>query len=201
MESFVTCFRRCCVQWSLIACVALVGCGGGSGDADVQELRGQLNHERASIRRAAIKKLEKIGPRAAPAVDDLAVFLNDEDPQMRYRAIKALSNIGRHSKRAIDDVSLLLTSDDDQKVRYYAAKTLDQFAKEAGPAVEALTAGLADDYEKVRYYCAKTLGKLGAEAHVALDELEAISNDPDKDVQQAVKDAIRRIKKKRDKIK
>ena len=143
VESFVTCFRRCCVQWSLIACVALVGCGGGSGDADVQELRGQLNHERASIRRAAIKKLEKIGPRAAPAVDDLAVFLNDEDPQMRYRAIKALSNIGRHSKRAIDDVSLLLTSDDDQKVRYYAAKTLDQFAKEAGPAVEALTAGLA----------------------------------------------------------
>lgn len=176
-----------------VALLLLVGCG---GDAEVAKLRKELGDSDSGTRRSAAKDLEEMGVRAAPAARELGKCLSDEDSKVRYRAVKALSKIGRPSKAAINELSDALVNDSDEQIRSYSAKTIDEFADEATPAVDALIKALSDDFHKVRYYASKTLGKIGKDAHPALAELEKLLKDKDELVRKSAESAIRRIKKK-----
>src|SRR5437870_2510948 len=65
------------------------GCGG-----PVSSLAGQLKDADPTVRTAAAKALEKMGPPAKPAVPTLAATLRDSESNVRYHAAKALSKIG-----------------------------------------------------------------------------------------------------------
>ncbi len=111
---------------------------GGCGNADIATLTAQLSDRDQRVRYDAAKALEDYGSQAAPAVQELGKCLRDDDPGVRYRAAKALSKIGHASVGSIAELSAALASDPDSEVRYYAAKTIDQFADEASPAIDAL---------------------------------------------------------------
>jgi HEAT repeat protein len=74
--------------------VAMARCAGSiATGADVPALLALLESTQLCVRRAALWALERMGPRAAPAVPELEKCLRDADEEVRTMAILALGSI------------------------------------------------------------------------------------------------------------
>src|SRR5262245_44848145 len=83
--------------------------------------------------------------------------------------------------------------DEDPKVRYKAAKSLDEMGPLAEAACPALAEALSDDEPKVRYRAAKALSKIGQSASDAVPELALALKDPDPEVRYFAAKALSKI--------
>ncbi len=199
-NSFDSLARPCWLP--LIALALLVGTTTGCNkiDPDVKIQINELDDDEAGDRLDAAKELENMGKRATPAVPELAKCLKDEDKKVRYRAAKTLAKLGLASKSVSNQLGEALANDEYVKVRYYAAKALDEIAdhdpSHVKDAFPNLVNALNDEDAKTRRYVLKTLAKLGADAHSALERIEPLLEDVDKDVRRTAESTIRRIKKK-----
>src|SRR4051812_24486054 len=81
-------------------------------DSLVASLRQQLLDDAAPIRRQVVAVLDKLGPRAAPAVPQLIELLRGGHPEgTREAAAAALGRIGQEAKAAIGPLIELLSGD------------------------------------------------------------------------------------------
>jgi HEAT repeat protein len=104
----------------------------------VPRLVGLLTHDSSVVRREAAATLAGIGPKAAPAVGQLAVGLADPDPVLRAEYLSALGAIGPPAAEALS-VILAALADQDLHVRYsatYAIGKIGSAAKDAIPVLE-----------------------------------------------------------------
>lgn len=175
----------------------IAGC---DGDPEVTKLINDLRDDDPEERHDAAKALEDVGKRAAPAVPTLAKCLSDDDEKVRYRSAKTLAKIGLDAQGASIELGHALANDENAKVKYYAAKALDEIADHDPGKVKAtipnLLKALNEEDPKTRCYVLKTLAKIGADAHDAIGEIEKLVDDADKDVRRTAESALRRIKKK-----
>ena len=182
---------------SLVGLSAVTGC---NHDKEVAKLIHDLRDDDPEEREDAAKALENLGKRAEPAVSALAKCLGDEDEKVRYRAAKTLAKLGLSARDASEKLGEVLSIDSGQKVKYYAAKALDEIADHEPDQVKGtlphLIKALDEEDPKTRCYVLKTLAKLGADAHHVIDEIELLTADSDQKVRNAAESAIRRIKKK-----
>ena len=103
--------------------------------------------------------------------------------------------MGPSAEAAVIELGEALANDESSEVRYYAVKSLDQFAEAAATAIDGLIKGLSDENPQTRYYSTKILGKCGVEATIALDQIKAMAEDPDPAVRKAAESAVRRLSK------
>jgi HEAT repeat protein len=71
------------------------------GRDDLPALRAALKGKTAESRRCAAAELARLGPDAAPAVDDLLAAARDEDYEVRRYAFAALPTFGERGKQAL----------------------------------------------------------------------------------------------------
>jgi HEAT repeat protein len=104
----------------------------------VPRLVGLLTHDSSVVRHEAAATLAGIGPKAAPAVGQLAVGLADPDPALRAEYLSALGAIGPPAAEALS-VIIPELADPDLHVRYsatYAIGRIGSAAKDASPVLE-----------------------------------------------------------------
>ncbi|MBS0265495.1 MAG: HEAT repeat domain-containing protein [Planctomycetes bacterium] len=109
----------------------------------VPNLTNALTDGSPAIRREAAMTLARIGPKAAPAVDELAGVLNDRDPALRNAALLALAAIGPDATGAISKIVPLL-EDSMYPVRYAAIFALGKIGRTARGALPVLEKNLQD---------------------------------------------------------
>jgi HEAT repeat protein len=104
----------------------------------VPRLIGLLTHESSVVRHEAAATLASIGPKAAPAIGQLAVGLADADPALRSEYLSALGAIGPEAAEALS-VIIPELADPDLNVRYaatYAIGKIGPAAKDAAPVLD-----------------------------------------------------------------
>ncbi len=97
-----------------------------------------------------------------------------------------------------DDVNQLILDLDnnDHRVRYKAAKTLEEMGEKALPALDALINALEDKNANVRFSAAKAIGGIGEKALPALDALNNAFEDENTSVKYFAEKAIEKIGQK-----
>jgi HEAT repeat protein len=109
----------------------------------------------------ALQRLERLGPRAAPAVTALIVGLSDRDPKIRKETADVLHRIGPPARPAVPAL-LAALNDPDSKVRTAAAWALQAAKPDAKAVMPALVANLragADRRSPVVVYALAALGE------------------------------------------
>src|SRR5205823_1670521 len=93
---------------------------------DVEPLRKILTGGPPKARKAAADKLGKLGPEAAPAVDDLiGRAKTDADPAVRAAALRALAALGEEGRKAVPlAAELFAAADTPEEVRNAAVAVL-----------------------------------------------------------------------------
>jgi len=116
-----------------------------------------LQQAEPTVRVAAAKALEQLGPRGAAAVPALAACITDADPYMRAPAALALGSIGQ-----AEAVPALIEGlkDARMEVRWSAARALGKIGAAASAAASALEALQADGSENVRSAAAAAVAKV-----------------------------------------
>jgi HEAT repeat protein len=109
----------------------------------VPNLTRALRDGSAFIRREAAMTLARIGPKAAPAVDELADLIGDPDPALRDAVLLALAAIGPDATGAIPKILPALL-DSHYPVRYAAIFALGQIGRTARVAIPVLEKNLQD---------------------------------------------------------
>jgi HEAT repeat protein len=87
-----------------------------------------------------------------------------------------------------------LKEDKDPNMRYWAAESLGKFGPEAQSAVPDLVEALKDDNKMVRMGVVYALGEIGGAD--AVTALQGATNDPEKEVRDAVASALKQTKQK-----
>jgi hypothetical protein len=136
----------------------------------VAELLTQLKSKKADARTAALTTLADLGPKAAPAIPDLAGFLPGFDEQERVLATLALGKIGKASLPAVEK----LLDHDDETTRFYAVWTLSIIGQDARAlAPRLLKMFTQDEDDDVRVKSAYALARIAPDSH---DVLAAFAN-------------------------
>ena len=105
---------------------------GWEGD-DVAELLGTvLKSPDVALRRRAIVVLERSGPAAAPALDDMLMALRDSDAEVRYLAARALEGLGANTAQIADALRVSL-NDSNIMVQTVAQRALLRIADQTTP--------------------------------------------------------------------
>ena len=147
---------------------------GGDGDkpvegggAEITDLIRDLTGGDLAKQRDAAFALERLGPKAAPAVQPLIQALKSNDQHLWYYAARALGSIGPEARAAIPALVDELENARPQR-RYRAAHALSRIGLEALPALlEALDARSVNR----RTNAARALGWLGSPASRASEKL------------------------------
>jgi HEAT repeat protein len=133
-------------------------------------------------------------PDASEAVASLLASLKSDDPSVRAAAARALGEIAREAKEAIPAVGLALR-DPEVAVRENAARALGQIGPAAHPTVPGLLESLRDADPRVRKAAAAALGRIGDAG--ATEALKVARKDPNEEVQEAVKRALKSLKSRK----
>ena len=134
-------------------------------------LRKTLSSFSNQARRAAFA-LGRLGPAAAPAVEELTQLL--DKPRVAHAAIEALGRIGEAARPAAPALLARLESNDDASIFSAIAGALaDMGAEEAAPALLAAL----DDPDKTRA-AATALAQLGVADEAAIARLTEALDDP-----------------------
>jgi HEAT repeat protein len=141
----------------------------GMGPAAVPNLLPALRDDCGAVRREAAADLGRLGPDAAPAVDDLAVLLRDDDVRVRTAATLTLGLMGPAAEAAVPGLIRVLAGPHLILSRL-AAQSLSRIGLAAVPS---LTGALRSGDKYARREAAWALGEIGPAIANAttLDEL------------------------------
>jgi hypothetical protein len=124
------------VSMVLLVCVALfAGCGGGSGDPQLDEALEKLGSTSDTERLAGITTLSEMGDKPKPYADKVATVLKDTSPEVRSLAALLLGNWEHSTPEVLQELSAMAAGDEDADARSTALITLstlganDEFAK------------------------------------------------------------------------
>ena len=108
---------------------------GWEGEEMVHLLGTILQSPDPALRRSAITLLERAGPGARPALEQITAALKDSDREVRYLASRSLESIATNTPQV---VSALRTSlqDENVMVRNVATRTLTNVAPDAVPPAD-----------------------------------------------------------------
>jgi HEAT repeat protein len=132
-------------------------------------------------------------PYEGKSVEQLQRMLDDPDPQVQAQGAHGLALKGAEAKPAVPALIRVLKSDD-VTVREQAARALGEIGPEAREAVPALTAALTSGPWSAQRQAALALGRIGRDARPALPALEKLSNDANRPLRDAVREAIKKIR-------
>lgn len=118
----------------------------------------------------ALFVIQKIGPKAAPAVPALIARLEDENFHHQYWACRALGAIGRQAEPSVPKLIDLLKNGV-TSVRRNAAMALGEIGVASDPVLDDLTKALTDPIAPVRQEALLALGKFGPKSARALDRI------------------------------
>ena len=179
----------------LLVCVALfAGCGGGTGDPQLDEALEKLESTSDTERLAGLTTLSEMGDKPKPHADKVAAVLKDTSPEVRSLAALLLG-IWRHSSpEVVQELSAMATGDKDADARAGALQTLsklganDEFAK----VVKGILTG--DDAD-LKSKTLMTIGESTSKESVTTvkAELEAIASGSDKGLAADAKIALEMI--------
>lgn len=135
-----------------------------------------------TVRIAAASGLGRIGPAAAPAIEQLCAGFTSDDPMLRWNAAFTLGKIG---KAAVPKLRSLLESSDPQVVSA-AVDALDWIGEDAREAVEDLQrlAGTASS-PLLQLACTSALVKISGDTAAALPVIESMLQDENQDTRKA----------------
>jgi len=139
----------------------------------------------------ALRRLERMGPQASPAVHALIPGLADPDPKIRTGTARVLRAIGAPANPAVP-VLIAALEDPDERVRTGASRALGYVGKDVVPE---LVVALSDPSPLVRLQASRALEIMGGQASPALGPLRERLGDPDPDARRAVQAAIKAILK------
>ena len=178
----------------LLVCVALfAGCGGGTGDPQLDEALGKLESTADTERLAGLTTLSEMGDKPRLHADKVATVLKDTSPKVRTLAALLLGNWGweHSSPETVKKLGAMASGDKDADARSTALLALskvganDEFAK----VVKGILAGGDADLKS------ETLMIMGESASkesvtAVKSELEAVAGGPDKDLAAEAKIAL-----------
>jgi len=152
-----------------------------------------LNDENVGVRVAAIKLIATSGYDTTEALAAIAALAADEkDESVRSEALNALKGLEAHEDHA--KVCAKLLSSKEEEVREVAALGLAESGDMAVVAETEILTGLKDKSAYVRMYCAMAIGNMGVDASDgAKTQLEALKNDKEDMVKEAVKEALGKL--------
>ena len=157
------------------------------GDAGMQVLIGELQHEKA--RYWACLALSEAGPKAKAAVPELSKLLAHKDPEIRMQAAIALGNIGPDSKSTVA-ILIKLLSDDQMSPRYAATFALAKIG--AKESTTEIAKNLDNQDHFLRMVSAWSLAKLKPNDTAAIDRAVKLLVDSLKDNDPRVRAAAAR---------
>jgi HEAT repeat protein len=116
---------------------------------------------------AALKALEQLGPKAAPAISALIVAFTSEDANVRRQISVTLREI----KEGVVPALIKALKDEKRNVRRGAAETMWMMERRAEEAVPALIEALEDEDVNVRQAACASIAMLGPRAKAAVPVL------------------------------
>ncbi len=178
----------------LLVCVALfAGCGGGTGEPQLDEALAKLESTSDTDRLAGLTPLSEMGDKPRLHADKVATVLKDTSPKVRTLAALLLGNWGweHSSPETVKKLGAMASGDKDADARSTALLALskvganDEFAK----VVKGILAGGDADLKS------ETLMIMGESASkesvtAVKSELEAVAGGPDKDLAAEAKIAL-----------
>ena len=156
---------------------------------DVQSHIVQLQKGTEAAKIAAAMALAELGPKAAPAVAELANALQAPSEHVRLNAAIALGKIG---EPAVTSVAKLLKNANAND-RYYALWTLAWIGTPAKGALGDVTLALADKDANVRRKAAYALGRVAPEGKTAVAPLIRLFADENIDVRQSAAESLGKL--------
>ncbi len=168
----------------------------------LQEALGNAKND-TDLRKACAEALGEMGKDAAEAAPALAAVLTakDSDVVLRRSAIEALDAMGAEARAALPALRSAL-KDDDQFVRSFALHTLGRMGGELGEqrkdTILGIMARMDDNALEVRIAAIAALANLGTDGlgdqfKDAVNRLTEASRDPQKDIAEAAKAALKKV--------
>ncbi len=181
----------------LLVCVALfAGCGGGTGDPQLDEALEKLESTSDTERLAGLTTLSEMGDKPKLHADKVAAVLKDTSPEVRSLAALLLGIWGweHSSPETVKKLSAMASGDKDANARAAALQTLsklganDEFAK----VVKGILAG---NDAALKSETLMTIGESTSKESVTTvkAELEAIAGGSDKGLAAEAKIALEMI--------
>ena len=134
----------------------------------------------SGARLAALWELQRMGPKAAPAVEALTRALRDAEPSLRAAAAEALAAAGPAAESAIPELVEAAMQDENKALRLQAVYALGAVAARADYVVPHLICVLRSAEGDLRLAAIRALGALGTGA--AVEELIGLLTDVDGNV-------------------
>ena len=159
-----------------------------SRNPKVEALLKGLQSSSAKSKRKAIGKLGTLGSGDEQAIPALIDLLSDRTETVRRNAIRALGKIGPQASAALD-ILIASLAESDSKTRDISAEAILRVE----PKAEALIQALEHPDAKTRDGAKEALLKISAEHKTAVPTLVHALGNADKDVKQAVSEALGRI--------
>ena len=118
---------------SCIVMVALSGCGGGKGKAEMAGYLAALNGSDSAKKQEALTALSQMGANAAPATQALIATLKDADSLNRTLAATILGQIGKPAAAALPALREMMKDSDADivKAAYNGIRGIDPNSPEA----------------------------------------------------------------------
>ncbi len=154
---------------SALATGALGRIGSDGNPEVVAILAGLLEARDGSIQFAAALELERLGPKARPAVPALVKALKSPIQGVRFQSSQALGKIGNLDARTIMPALIAALDDEDRHVRTHAAQALAAYGAEAKAAVPKMVRLLWEFGPE--FEVARSLGRIGPDAALAVPPL------------------------------
>ncbi len=171
----------------------------GSDAAEAAEsLANLLGHDDDEVRRAVARVFTQMGSLAMDAKESLIEALTDSDEVVRGESALAIGNLGKEVPEAVPSLISLLSDEEEFshegkgiEVRTAAQTALKQIGHDAIPSLlEAMRVDRADQ----RAIALTTLGSIASLPEEVIKDIEEALQDPDDVVQEAAKNALKRIK-------
>jgi len=152
-----------------------------------------LSDDSAGVRAAAIKLIVTAKYDTDEALAGIGALASEEkDEDVRSQALDALKGLGADKEHAKAAAKLLVSKE--ERLRELGAIQLAEAGGNAVSAETELLAGLKDKSAYVRMNCAMAIGNIGVDASDgAKKQLEALKNDKEEMVRDAVKEALGKL--------
>lgn len=161
-------------------------------------LSGLLRHDDDDVRRAVARVFTKMGSGALIAKESLIEALSDSDEVVRGESALAIGSMGSDASEGIPPLITLLGDEEEfqhdgkgMEVRTAAQTALSQIGVSAVPG---LLEALRVDRAEQRVIAVSTLATIGSLPEEAVKDIEDAVHDPDENVQEAAKKALKKIK-------
>jgi HEAT repeat protein len=157
-------------------------------------LKSAMKDDTAEVRMSAIHYLHVFG-NSTEAFEAFSLGIKDADPNVRISAANQAQQFG---KKSWDPLEEALKAAKDLGTRLAVAQGMQQTTYRGKASVRSLTDCLGDSNGALRHLACNVLGNIGPDAADALPALRKLADDGSNiDVQQAARNAVKRIDVKR----